>query len=238
LRLAVLAAAFLPGFQTRALAQTVGVHVNVSGNVSGALATSIKEADGLVAVTPGPADTQITFTIAIDSPYTLSSHSSAIVTDTGEIDFAGSADLTGLGFVSGFDGDPGSGSSAIVLSEFGSAPGATDLFRVTYDLAALASDGSEDWTLFVTGVNIPPGENIVAQNADEAFIRVDGPASGVPTLSGPGAAALALMLAVAGVFVSRRRVRQAPRPPGSRGAAQRRGGPRSARPQRRIAPGF
>jgi len=208
LRLAFLAAALLLAFEARALAQTVGVHVNVSGNVSGALAANIKEADGLVAVTPGPADTRITFTVAIDSPHTLSSHSSGIVTDTGELHFASSAEFTGLGFVSGFNGDPGSGSSAIVLSNFGSAPGATNLFRVTYDLATLASDGSADWTLFVTGVNIPPGENIVDQFADEAFIRVNAPASGVPAMSGTGAAAFVVMLAAGGVFVTRRMARR------------------------------
>ncbi len=181
--------------------------MDVSGNVSGSLATNIQESDGLVAVTPGHADTQITFTVAIDSPHTLSSHSSFILIDTTEIDFASSVELTGLGFVSGFDGDPGGGASAIVLSNFGSAPGTTNLFSVTYDVAALASDGSADWTLSVTGVNIPPGENIVDQNADEAFIRVEAPANGVPALSGLGAAGLAAMLGVAGLLTIRKSAR-------------------------------
>ncbi len=187
----------LPVLAPQVFAQNVGVHVNASGNVSGPLASNIKESDGLVTVTPGPADTQITFTVVLDSPFTLSSHSSAIVIDTGEVDFASSAELTGLGFVSGFNGDPGGGSLALVLSNFGSAPGVTSLFSVTYDLAALVSDGAADWTLLVTGVNVPPGENIVDGDADEAFIRVDAPASGVPILSPAGAFTLILILGAA-----------------------------------------
>jgi hypothetical protein len=177
-----------------AAAQNVGIHVEVAGNASGTLASGVTESDGIVPVTPGPADTAITFTVWLDAPFNLTSHTSNVAIDTGEISFQSSAEHTGLGFLPGYDGNPGAGSAALVLSDFGSAA-ATRLYSITYALGAIASDAAPDWTLAVTGVNVGfPGENIVDEDADEARVRIDAPAAGAPALSPAGAAVFILLL--------------------------------------------
>jgi hypothetical protein len=159
----------------------IGIRVEVIGDASGTLAAGVQESDGTVAVTPSPADTA----------HTISGYVGFNVIDAGEIGFAASADLSGLGFLAGFEGNPSA------VSDLGTVT-TTQLYEVTYDLGTPDSASGVDWQLDVAEVHQGfPAENNVDPAANAASVQIDAPAAGVPALGGRGVALLMLALLAA-----------------------------------------
>ncbi|MDP3939347.1 MAG: hypothetical protein Q8R92_14585 [Deltaproteobacteria bacterium] len=186
----------------------IGIRVEVIGDASGTLASGVQESDGTVVVTPSPADTALTFRVTMDTQHTISGYISLKMIDAGEISFATSADLSGLGFLSGFEGNPSA------VSGFGSVT-TTQLYEVTYDLGTLDSASGVDWQLDVAEVHQGfPAENNIDPAANAASVQIDAPAGVVPALGVKGVVLFILMVSSALVYHRIRRARTVADPPG------------------------